>query len=259
MNFTVCSPRSLRIIFAAFAVWFVFITVPKIASAGPPFKTDDPEPVEYKHWEIYLASQYSHDRDQNSATLPHIEVNYGLVPNVQVHLIAPFQYVKPEGEASQYGYGDTEFGIKYRFIQETNNFPQVGIFPIVEIPTGDLTRGLGNGRTQVFLPLWLQKSWGPWTTYGGGGYWFTSGEGNRDWWYFGWLLQREINKKLTIGAELYYKTASKTDIDESKGYTIGATINLTDNHHILLSAGQDIYGPNYYNFYIAYQFTFGPK
>jgi hypothetical protein len=259
MNFTVCSPRSLRIIFAAFAVWFVFITVPKIASAGPPFKTDDPEPVEYKHWEIYLASQYSHDRDQNSATLPHIEVNYGLVPNVQVHLIAPFQYVKPEGEASQYGYGDTEFGIKYRFIQETNNFPQVGIFPIVEIPTGDLTRGLGNGRAQVFLPLWLQKSWGPWTTYGGGGYWFTSGEGNRDWWYFGWLLQREINKKLTIGAELYYKTASKTDIDESKGYTIGATINLTDNHHILLSAGQDIYGPNYYNFYIAYQFTFGPK
>ncbi len=24
-------------------------------SAGPPFLTDDPEPVEYKHWEFYIA------------------------------------------------------------------------------------------------------------------------------------------------------------------------------------------------------------
>jgi len=246
-------------IFTIAALWFVLVLVPRAALAGPPFKTDDPEPVEYKHWEIYLGSQYSHDRDQNSATLPHIEVNYGAVPNIQIHLIAPMQYVKPEGEASQYGYGDTEFGIKYRFIQETKYVPQVGTFPLIEIPTGESSRGLGNGKTQLFLPLWFQKSWGPWTTYGGGGYWVTSGEDNRDWWYFGWLVQREINKKLTLGAELYYKTASKADIDESKGYTVGTIINLTDNHHILLSAGQDIYGPNYYNFYIAYQFTFGPK
>ncbi|MEN6320075.1 MAG: transporter [Syntrophaceae bacterium] len=244
--------------FIVAALWFIFILSPQSALAGPPFITDDPEPVEYKHWEVYLASQYKHDRDQNSVTLPHIEVNYGLVPNVQVHLIAPLQYVKLEGEASHYGYGDTEFGIKYRFIQETKNFPQVGIFPILEIPTGDLTRGLGNGRIQVFLPLWLQKSWGPWTTYGGGGYWINPGDDNKNWWQFGWLVQREINKMITLGAELYYKTASKVDIDDSKGYTIGAIINLTENHHILFSIGQDIDGPNYCSFYIAYQLTFGP-
>jgi hypothetical protein len=244
--------------FITAALWLIFAFAPRTALAGPPFITDDPEPVEYKHWEVYLASQYKHDRDQNSATLPHIEVNYGLVPNVQVHLIAPLQYVKPEGEASHYGYGDTEFGIKYRFIQETKDFPQVGIFPIVEIPTGDHTSGLGNGKAQVFLPLWFQKSWGPWTTYGGGGYWINPGEDNKNWWQFGWLVQREINKMLTLGAELYYKTASKADIDDSKGYTVGAIINVTERHHILLSAGQDIHGPNYYSLYMAYQLTFGP-
>jgi hypothetical protein len=237
----------------------VLIITPRTTLGGPPFKTDDPEPVEYKHWELYLASQYSKDRDQESATLPHVEINYGLLPNLQVHLIAPIQYVKPEGGSSQYGYGDTEFGIKYRFVEESPCVPQIGTFPLIEIPTGDVTRGLGNGKTQFFLPLWLQKSWGPWTTYGGGGYWFTSGNDNRDWWYFGWLLQREINKKLTLGAELYYKTSSKADIDESKGYTVGAIINFTDNHHLLLSAGQDVWGPNYFSFYIAYQFTFGPE
>ena len=30
-------------------------------------------------------------------------------------------------------------------------------------------RGLGNGRAWCKIPLWIQKSWGPWTTYGGGG------------------------------------------------------------------------------------------
>ena len=85
-------------IFIIAELLLLFVLLPRVALAGPPFKTDDPEPVEYKHWEIYLASQYSHDQDQNSATLPHIEVNYGVVPNVQVHLIAPLVYVKPEGE-----------------------------------------------------------------------------------------------------------------------------------------------------------------
>jgi hypothetical protein len=239
--------------------WLIIVFTSGPALAGPPFLTDDPEPVEYRHWEVYLASQYKHERDQNSATLPHIEINYGLIPEVQIHLIAPLQYVKQEGKSSQYGYGDTELGVKFRFLKETNILPQAGIFPLVELPTGDSDRGLGNGRAQYFFPLWLQKSWGPWTTYGGGGYWVNPGEGNRDWWQFGWLVQREINKILTLGAEIYYKTANKEDGDASKGYNIGAIINLTDNHHILISGGQDVSGPSYCSFYFAYQFTFGPK
>jgi hypothetical protein len=27
------------------------------AHGGPPFVTDDPEPVDYQHWEFYVASQ----------------------------------------------------------------------------------------------------------------------------------------------------------------------------------------------------------
>lgn len=141
------------------------------AWAGPPFFTDDPEPAEYKHGEFYIASQYIHVRDGKAATLPHFEFNYGLLPNMHLHLIAPIQYVKPEEGDSQYGYGDTEFGIKFRFIQESDFIPMVGTFPLVLFPTGDSDKGLGNGQAQYFLPLWFQKSWGPWTTYGGGGYW----------------------------------------------------------------------------------------
>jgi hypothetical protein len=249
----------LTVIFLSAVIWSILVFVPQIALSGPPFITDDPETVEYQHWEIYLAAQYKHDRDQDSSTLPHLEINYGAIPNVQIHLIAPLVYVKPEGSESQYGYGDTELGVKFRFIQETDYIPQVGIFPMVEFPTGDSDKGLGNGRTQYFLPVWLQKSWGPWTTYGGAGYWVNPGEGNRDWWQFGWQIQREITKMLTLGTELYYRTASTENGKDTAGYTLGAIINITENHHILLSAGQDINGPNYLSAYIGYQFTFGPK
>ena len=250
--------RRVTVFFAALFCLILVVTA-RTTFAGPPFKTDDPEPVEYRHWELYLASQYVKDRDQLSATLPHVEANYGLAPEFMIHLLAPMQYMKPEGKGSQYGYGDTEFGVKYRFVKETDYIPQIGTFPLIEIPTGDVTRGLGNGKTQVFLPLWLQKSWGPWTTYGGGGYWFTSGNDNRDYWQFGWVIQRDITRKFTLGAELYYKTSSMADIDESKGYTVGTIINFTDNHHLLFSVGQDVYGPNYYSFYVAYQLTLGPE
>jgi hypothetical protein len=254
----VCLSGFLSPLFILTLILSIFAFMPQMVQAGPPFVTDDPETVAYQHWEIYLAAQFKHDRDQDSSTLPHLEINYGAIPNVQIHLIAPLVYVKPEGGSSQYGYGDTELGVKFRFIQETDYLPQVGIFPMVELTTGDAGKGLGNSRTQYFLPIWLQKSFGPWTTYGGGGYCINPGEGNKDWWQFGWQLSREINKHLTLGAELYYKAADTNDSNDTTGYSVGTIINITENHHILLSAGQDINGPNYLSIYVGYQFTFGP-
>jgi hypothetical protein len=228
------------------------------ASAGPPFRTDDPEPVEYRHWEVYVASQGSFDRDEASLTAPHIEVNYGVIPNVQIHLIAPFVYIKPEGGPSHYGYADMELGAKFRFIQETDLCPQIGIFPLVELPTGNKNKELGNGETQVFLPLWVQKSWGTWKTYGGGGYWINPGTDNKNYWFFGWELQHDITKYLTLGAEVFHQTISETGGESSTGFNVGAIINFSDLHHVLLSGGRNFSGPNNDLSYIAYQLTFGP-
>lgn len=63
----------------------VVITVPVFVPntfAGPPYLTDDPEPVTYQHWEIYLASLFFKQPEVWTGTAPHLEVNYGLVPNI---------------------------------------------------------------------------------------------------------------------------------------------------------------------------------
>jgi hypothetical protein len=238
-------------------VIIVMFSIITAAFAGPPFRTDDPEPVEYRHWEAYVASQGSFDRDETSLTAPHIELNYGVFPNIQIHLIAPFQYVKPEGEPSHYGYADMELGAKFRFIQETDLYPQVGAFPIVILPTGDKDKGLGSGDIQAFLPIWVQKSWGSWKMYGGGGYWINPGTGNRNYWFFGWDAQRDISNFFTLGVEIFYQSPSEAGGESSTGFNVGAIINFNDLHHLLLSAGRDFSNHNNASFYAGYQLTFG--
>ncbi len=56
----------------------------------------------------------------------------------------------------------------------------VGVFPFLEVPTGDEALGLGAGHYRGYLPVWFQKSSGDWTTYGGGGYWINHGNGTLD-------------------------------------------------------------------------------
>ncbi len=228
------------------------------AWAGPPFFTDDPEPVPYRHGEFYAATQGVKDRDGNSGTAPHFEVNYGAARELQLHLIAPLAWDRPAGGSTQYGLGDLELGAKYRFIHEGEQMPQVGVFPLLILPTGDEDRGLGDGETKLFLPVWLQKSRGPWTSYGGGGYWINPGEGNQNYWFAGLVLQRDITAWLTLGGELFYTTADTVEGGDATGYNLGALINLSEEHHLLLSAGGDLRGDTDLTFYLAYQLTFGP-
>ncbi len=250
-----------RLAMALVAVSLPFVLSAGSAWAGPPFFTDDPEPVEYRHWEVYLATQWAHEREAGtSGTLPHIEVNYGVVPDTQLHLIVPSAYSAPHDSSNQYGLGDIEIGVKYRFIHEDEKGwrPQVGIFPLVDFPTGDRSRGLGEGRIKILFPIWVQKSWGRWTTYGGGGYWYHPGEDNKNYWFIGWLLQRDLSKTLTLGAEIFNASPKAKEESDETGLNVGGLLNLSEEHHILFSVGRDMKGPNTFFGYLAFQWTFGP-
>ena len=103
-----------------------------------------------------------------------------------------------------FGLGDIELGIKYRFVQETKHRPMIGTFIMFEVPTGSAARGLGVGETWYKVPLWVQKSFGPWTTYGGGGVTLVNAPGYRSFPFAGWLVQRDLGKKVTLGTEVFY-------------------------------------------------------
>ena len=227
------------------------------AGAGPPFVTDDPEPVEYHNWEFYIASMHSEFGGDWSGTAPHIEFNYGAVPNLQLHLIAPMAYDAPPEGRGHYGFGDLELGAKYRFVQETNGWPQIGTFPLLELPAGSAHANLGNGHSQAFLPLWAQKSWGNWTLYGGSGYGLNSFSGRENWGFAGAVLQNQVFTNVLIGVEVYHQTEYETDFPNvGTAFNVGTVIDLSEHRHLLFSVGRSIDGPIGFQCYLAYQWTF---
>lgn len=116
------------------------------AHAAPPFRTDDPEAVEHKHAEFYVFSQQTLTGDGRTGVLPALEFNYGVYENVQFHLVTPWAFSKSSGEGTTHGYGDTELCVKWQLNEESETMPIIGVFPLVEIPTGNSHKGLGNGK-----------------------------------------------------------------------------------------------------------------
>lgn len=222
-------------------------------TAGPPFRTDDPEPVALGHFEAYLFAAGAREPGHSSGLGPALEFNYGVLPDTQFHLVVPSAYDRLEGGPSRRGLGDLEVGVKVRLLEETPDLPQVGLFPLVELATAGA--GLGAGHTQVYLPLWLQKAWGPWTTYGGVGWWRNPGRENRNWTYLGWLLQRDLGERLTLGAEAFHTTATTVSDRPASGINAGGQVNVTPRHHVLFSLGRNVSGGAQTFAYLGYQLT----
>jgi hypothetical protein len=243
------------------AVVFI-LSFPAMAFAAPPYITDDPEPTEYHHWEIYFGSLFTKQTTNWTSTAPHLEANYGALPNVQLELIPQMTFYSPTQGATSYGLGDTQVGIKYRFLQEGDWIPQAAGYPLMLVPTGSHARNLGSGHLQMFLPIWLQKSIGKWTAYGGGGYWInTGGANNSNSWFSGVVIEREVLANLRPGLEIFHGTTqvvgAQGDQTET-GMNLGLIWDLSDTQHIVLSAGPAIGGPNQLQGYFAYELTFGP-
>jgi hypothetical protein len=200
---TLCLLAFLAVILASASVW-----------AGPPFQTDDPEPIDYKNYEFYTFASADGTNVEMDTVGPAVEFNWGALPNVHLHIIVPLAAVFPSNNPAYapsgtgpnaVGIGDIETGIKYRFIQESKHRPMVGTFVMFELPAGNANLGLGVGKTWYKLPIWAQKSFGPWTTYGGAGETvFSNSPGYRNFPFAGWLVQRDIGKKWTLGAETFY-------------------------------------------------------
>ena len=238
----------------AFLVW-----IPPKAFAGPPFETDDPFTLPHHTGEFYLFSAGAHAAGGTALdAAPAIEANYSLIRNTFFHLVAPLSFSKPTGEPGAYGPGDTEIGFKWQFMDPSGSRPVIGVFPFLEIPTGDENRGLGGGKPQVFIPVWLGKEMGPWTTYGGGGYWIHPGEGNKNWCFTGILVQRQLTDRMYLGAEVFHQTADVVDGSSGTGINVGGGVTIGGPYQALFSFGRNVQSvdANRLSFYVALYRTF---
>jgi hypothetical protein len=256
-----------------FAILLALATVaPMLHAQGPPYQTDDPMPVDYGHYEFYIFGATDGTPVEMDSTGPAFEFNYGVIPRVQLHAILPWGVAAPRNSpvyAPDSGQGPTEFGLtdmelgtKIAFIKESAHFPQIGIFPMYEMPTGSLSKGLGVGKVWYKLPLWMQKNWGKWLFDGGAGYQLVQQAGFRSFPYTGWLVKKELNERLELGAEVFAhgregiataQTQSATLIDAGGYYHF----KHNPNEQFLFCYGHSVAGQTEHYAYAGMYWTWG--
>ena len=180
--------------------WWLTIS---LVEAGPPFVTDDPEPPPPGGWEINVPFILDRTPGKTEMDSPLFDFNYGL-PNVQLKLEIPIAVVHDDGARHEGGCaGDLPIGMKWRFLNNEQSKFQLGVYPQVPLPTGDRARGLGEGRSAFVFPVVAQKSWDKWTVYGNVGFWWQTAAEERNYFYAGAVLEREITERSTLGVELF--------------------------------------------------------
>lgn len=215
---------------AAAAIGFI----PAIALAGPPYETDDPEPTDLGHYEIYAFTSLQGAAGDGSAAAG-LDLNYGPVKDVQLTATLPLGFDRPRGEHWSGGAGDVEFGAKYRFFMNEARGQSLAIFPRIILPTA--RRGFGTGRVRLLLPVWGQQDFGKWSLFGGGGFELNPGSGNRNYWQAGLALTRDFGHGVSVGGEITRQGPDADDAEPSMALGLGSIIHLRGPYSLLVSAG----------------------
>lgn len=210
------------------------LSLPEVAHAGPPFLTDDPEPTDTGHWEIYAPQLEIEGRGADYAGAAGAEINYGAAPGVQLTLGLPVAFAH-DSAGTRWGAGDLEASVKYQFYRDEAAGFSVAVFPGITLPTA--TNCLGAGRVTAFLPVWAQKDAGPWSVFGGGGYAVNPGSGNRDYWTGGAAVTRKFGDRLLLGIEADRQGADTVGGTGSTSFGLGAIYDVPGPLRLLASGG----------------------
>jgi hypothetical protein len=147
-------------------VCLMLIALAEPALAGPPYVSDDPEPTDYKHFEIYSFGNGT-TTNAGSSGETGIDFNYGAAPDLQLTATVPAGYVSLGSEPT-FGLGNIELAAKYRFLHQDTFGWDVAFFPRVFLPSGSGT--VGDNYTSLLLPVWVQKDWNDrWSLFAVGG------------------------------------------------------------------------------------------
>jgi hypothetical protein len=224
------------------------------ALGGPPYVSDDPAPTDYGHFEIYAfggGTLTTGGAEGESG----IDFNYGAAPDLQLTAVLPLAYSAPETGQGRAGLGNVELAAKYRFLHQDDFGLDVAVFPRVFLPSPDV----GEQHISVFLPVWVERDWGAWSSFGGGGCSLNRGGDSQDFCQLGWALVRAVSPRLRIGAEIVHQTADAKGGRASSGVGAGISYDISSTYHLLAYAGpgfQNASRTGLLSWYTSLLFTF---
>jgi len=131
---------------------------PTLAQGGPPLITEDPGTPGAGNWEINIASVVEQTETEQVIKAPLLDINYGLGERIQLKYEIPWVFRDPDSAESVNGLGNSEVGVKYRFLNYDDDGLSMSVYPQYSFhnPTSSDERGL-VGDPELLLPMQVAR------------------------------------------------------------------------------------------------------
>lgn len=205
--------------------------------------TNNPGTPGPNKWEINLAVDFEHRPDETRYDLPVIDMNYGVGDHIQLSLQNSPVLLKREDHGAIGGLGETQAGLKWRFLDEEKNGFDMSMFPrvIFNITQSSVRRGLSDDGTRFQIPFQMGKSIGRWHFAGEFGP-LASSVGRSEFLY-GIVGGFDVAKETILEAEL--AGTSRTNFTrDTLAVNFGIKQTLTEHCLLIGSLGHEIHEPN---------------
>lgn len=228
-----------------------------MAQGGPPMITDDPATPGNRHWEINFAYTTERSRGEVHSETPLVDINYGLGDFIQLKVEFPWLASNVAGDGRKQGLGDTNFGVKWRFIDRGERKLQVSTYPQFTFNTikKSIRDGLVDGDADIFLPIEATQSFGALDVNVEAGFDFAEHRDNS--FDYGIVLGHEF-EKYELAVELHSSIDLKShELDRLA--LIGTRYHLSPNRTLMASYGVGIghrAEGSPWTGYVGLQFTF---
>lgn len=99
---------------------------------------------------------------------------------------------------------------------------------------------VGDQHASLLLPVWLQKDWGQWSAFGGGGCELNRAGDSQDFCEAGLVVTRQVESDLQVGLEIFHQTADTIGGQDTTSLGAGVRYDLNDHFHLLGYVGRGI-------------------
>jgi hypothetical protein len=199
---------------------------------------------------------------QSTTHIPDVDINYGLGDRIQLTYESAWLRAKNGAQASQYGWGQDQLGVKWRFYDSEEKGFGISIFPQLSVnnPNHSVQRGITPAGASLVLPMEFTKKLGPIDVNWEVGY--NAVHLGPSGWIAGFAVGHNVSKKLEVDAE-FYGLGTFDSSNDQQTLDVGARYKLRPPFILLLMAGRSVAparnGQPFFVGYFGMQFLLPPK
>jgi hypothetical protein len=156
------------LVFFCLLVFLLLSATSAFAQGGPPYYTNDPGTPGPFNWEINLGYMPFFYSGQPVSHTPDVDINFGIGDRIQLTYENAWLRVQNPSTASQFGrtqfgLGQSNPGVKWRFYDAGEDGLSVSVFPqfFLNNPNDAVRRGITPASQSFLLPFEFSKKLGP--------------------------------------------------------------------------------------------------